>query len=310
MSVENGNPFRRPSEPPPDSDKPISSIRLRELAKQLEQVDEKTVRDEIEERLTDFMYPGYKIGSGQTADVYAGTTEDGTAGFCIKHNARKNSESAFDNPLEKEMELQVTALRILRTAREAGKNVGDVPKPWLYLKTKKNQEILSMDRVPGKTLRRLILEQVAAKMPDAYILPGYTRNDLATAHDDDLEEMVIDRYLRAGSKDTKQLYAAFLSKAGELPFLPLETALKVRNSIQELNRQRFFHRDLHDRNIMFSHDLSEVYFIDFGRSSHNEYTSANEAIDVEKVGTRIRYLDDMGILKTVGTVTKKAPKKA
>ncbi|MEO5927622.1 MAG: phosphotransferase [Patescibacteria group bacterium] len=295
---------------PPSSVKPDSTKRLRELAMTPERLLEQDVRQEVEERLRDMMQPALKIGEGQVADVYAGREGNGMGGFCIKHKARLTPETALDNELQVEMQLQERAYRILEDARVKGLSVARVPQPWVYIKTSKGEEILSMDRVPGKTLRRLMLERVVQNVPDKDILPGYRREMLKDAHDDDLEEMVLNRFLKAGAKSTAEMHQALVSQAGSPPFLSTELALQIRNTLQTLNRNGLYHRDLHAKNIMISDDLTQAYLIDFGRASYGEHTSMDEATDVERAGTKVRYLRDEGILSTISKLIPKPVKKA
>jgi serine/threonine protein kinase len=270
-------------------------------------MDEEDVRREIEEHLTNLMQPGYKIGSGQIADVYCGREDDEMEGFCIKHIARVTSKSSYENRLKREMELQTEAYRILERARAKGLSVGHIPRPWAYLKTSDNKEIMSMDRVPGKTLYRLMLEYAAKAMPDEHLLPGTRREDFPHLSDEDLAEMVLVRYLHSGTKTRAQLYAGLTAKAGT--FLPTETAVQLRNTVKALNAERLFHRDLHEKNVMFSDDLKSVYVIDFGSASHKEHANLKDATEVESMGSQLRYQRDDGILTTVASISKKVAKK-
>ncbi|MFZ2804310.1 MAG: hypothetical protein WA001_03730 [Patescibacteria group bacterium] len=309
------NPFlgpssqRPPSSRPPASENAPSSKRLRELAAQLERADEESVRTEIEEHVTELIQPGLKIGEGQIADVYCGRQQDDMEGYCIKHKARVINKSTYENSLKKEMDIQSEAYRILEEARAAGTPVARIPRPWLYLKTRDGREILSMDRVPGKTFYRFMLEKAAEKMPDDHFLPGTNRSEIPDLRDEDLEEMVLVRFLKMSSKTRNQLYQALVEKAGDPPFLPTETAIKLRNSIKALNAKKLFHRDLHEKNLMLSDDLSEVYLIDFGSASYKEHSDLTDATETERIGTKLRYQRDDGILSTVTKLAKKPPKR-
>jgi serine/threonine protein kinase len=315
MAME--NPFKNPhteqqrDSVPPSSEKPSSSRRLRELSQTPEHLRAEDVRREIEERLQDLMQPANKIGSGQVADVYSGRDEDGLSGFCIKHKARNTIETVLDCPLQEEMRLQEQAYRILEKARGQGKSVARIPQPWAYVKTAEGAEILSMDLVPGKTLRRLLLERAAHHMPEQHILPGYRSENLEAALDDDLEKMVMDNFLNANKKkNTAQLHRELVELAGNPPFLTKELALQVRNTLQTLHAAGFFHRDIHAKNIMISDDLTQASLIDFGRASFGEHTSMSEAVDVDRAGTKVQYLRDEGILSTISSLIPKPAKKA
>lgn len=302
------NPFARDSAPP-SSERPSSSRRLREIGKSPEIQGQEAIRLEIEERLRDLMQPALLIGEGQVADVYSGREEDDMQGFCIKHKARNTAETVLDNSLETEMKIQERAFRILEKERAAGKSVARVPQPWVYFKTSKGEEILSMDRVPGKTLRRLMLERAAQSIPEEDILPGYRRETLKDALDTDLEGMVNQYLMKEGATTTVELHRALVAHAGNPPFLTKELALQVRNTIQTLNAQGLYHRDIHSKNIMLSDDLSQAYLIDFGRASYGEHLTMEEAVDVHRAGTKVRYLRDEGILSTITSLIPKPAKK-
>lgn len=293
------NPFSTKENP--------SKNRPREVGTHFEASTQEDIHREIEEHLTDLMQPGLQIGQGQIADVYCGRTDDELADYCIKYSARVTGKTTFENRLKREMELQTTAYTILETARKNGNNVGRIPRPWSYYKTRDGKEIISMDRVPGKTLYRLLLERTAEQMPDEHLLPGARREDLPHLSDADLEEMVLVRFLRAANKTRSQLYAALVEKAGS--FLPTETAIQLRNTIRALHNERFYHRDLHEKNLMFSHDLTEVFIIDFGSASYKEYDTLQDATEVEQLGTKLRFQRDDGILTTVAKLVKKPAKK-
>ncbi len=55
---------------------------------------------------------------------------------------------------------------------------------------------------------------------------------------------------------------------------PLYDALK--SAIMHLNRNGYFHNDLHERNIMVSHDRTELFLIDFATATHMENTSGGD----------------------------------
>jgi len=296
----------RPSSNPPP---PSSRSRLRELAERRERVDSVEVRKEIQDHLLTLIHPSLLIGEGQIADVYCGRTDDEMDGFCIKQKVRATEKSPYEKTFQEEMRQQNTAYRLLEDAREEGMSVARVPKAWAYVKTDDGKEILAMERAPGKTLYRWMLEKASEKMPDAHLLQGCRREDIPLLPDRDLEDMVLVRYLNAKGKDHRQLYAALVGKAGEPPFIPAETTLKLRNALKVLGQKNFFHRDLHEKNLILSDDLEGVYMIDFGSSSYQEYQNIDEATNVERIGMKLRYQRDDGILSTILKMTRKPVKK-
>jgi serine/threonine protein kinase len=302
-------PERDRESQPPSSEKPASTKRLRELSEDFAERKQAEIQQEIEDRITDLMQPGLLIGEGQIGDVYCGRENDDMEGFCVKHKARNTAKSTYENNLQAEMKLQSDAFRILEEARAEGIAVGRVPRPWAYIKTSDGRELMTMDRMPGKTLYRIMLEKAADKMPDEHLLPGCKREDIPSVSDKDLAEMVITRFLHAETKTHKQLYTALMGKAGDPPFFPVEMAIKLRNTLRVLNGKKFFHRDLHEKNIIIADDFSDVAIIDFGSSSYGEYINLTEATEVEQMGSQLRFQRDDGILTTVSALTKKPVKK-
>jgi serine/threonine protein kinase len=306
-----GNPFQeripegRKSEPPPSS-----RSRLRMFMEEKKHGEDPNIIDsKIERYISSLMRPDLKIGEGQVGDVYCGRTEDEMDGFCIKHNARRKShieqELGEEKTLAEEMKLQEKAYAILEEARTKGQKVARVPKAWAYLTIEGGKEILAMERARGKTLHRILLEKAAEKMPESCFLPGYSRQNLVDIPNKDLEIMVFQNFLHTKG-NSPETYKILIQSLIDAPFLPTELTIKIRNSIQILNKHRFYHRDLHESNIIISDDLQEIYIIDFGSSSADEFSSLSEAATVERLGSRVVYQRrDTSILSTLMSITQK-----
>ncbi|MBI4138683.1 phosphotransferase [Candidatus Uhrbacteria bacterium] len=261
------------------------------------------LRTRIEREILAFKRQDLLVDSGEVADVYHGDPSEQMESYVIKHKARTREKSVYENDMETEMERQTDAYLIVQHARERGVAVADVPKPFAYIRTHDRQEFIAMERAPGKTLYRHLLDRLAAAMPDDHLLPGVKREDLPHLTDADLEEMALNRFLNAKGKSRAQLYQAIFSKVE--PFLPPTTALAVRNTVKELNANKFFHRDLHEKNLMLSDDLTHASIIDFGSASVGEFDSLADACETEVLGTKVRYAYDTGIVGTLAKVVKK-----
>lgn len=246
---------------------------------------------------------GQFIGSGEIADVFAGLESSGDEELCLKFIARSSKKSIYTNNLEREMELQVSAFDILEEERKKGDKMARTPRPIAYLKTDGGAEYMAMERVRGKTLYRILLERVAQQLPEEFLLPGMRPEDVSRASDEDMEQIVIWNYLKGREKTSRELYAALLERVERAPFLSADIFEKVRNAISALNKKGFFHRDLHEKNIMFSEDLSEAYLIDFGSSSSGEHNSPADAYEIEKWGEKIKFLDDKYIVHVLRRMT-------
>lgn len=239
------------------------------------------------------------IGSGEKADVYAGSAELGDQKLCVKHLARKGRGEVPESPLVQEMELQAKAREILLTARESeGMALVEVPYPVAYVRTGGNQEYFLMERVEGKTLYRTILENIASRVPESFFLQGMTAETLNDSNDADLEQIVL-AFLKTAKGNRRDFYEKISRQMEDHPFLPPETVLRVRNSIRILNSAGFYHRDLHLENIMLSDDLKRAWLIDFGTASFGEFSSPQDATEVERMGEPVRYINDSSIVLTM-----------
>lgn len=245
---------------------------------------------------------GQLIGAGEIADIFTGTEGSVGENICLKFVARHPAKAAYTNRLEQEMQMQVQAFDIVQEGQKDAP-MARIPRPIAYLKTDGGSEYLAMERVRGKTLYRILLERMAEQVPEDIFLPGMSREDIPTLNDEDIEKMVIWDYLKANQRTRKELYNIILERLEEAPFLTADIFEKVRNAINALQKAQLYHRDLHERNIMLTDDLSEAYIIDFGSASSGEYSSPSDAFEVEKWGEKIRFLDDKYILHVLRRIT-------
>ncbi|MEK7606596.1 MAG: aminoglycoside phosphotransferase family protein [Patescibacteria group bacterium] len=248
---------------------------------------------------------GQFIGSGEIADVFTGVKGSSGENICLKFVARHPAKAAYTNSLEQEMQMQVKAFDIVQEGKK-GAPMAKIPRPIAYLKSEGGSEYLAMERVRGKTLYRILLERMAEQMPEYLYLPGMRREDISALSDEDIERMVIWDYLKAQQRTRKELYNIILKRLEEKPFLSVGIVKKVRNAINALHGVQFYHRDLHEKNIMVSDDLTDAYLIDFGSASSGEYSSPSDAFEVDKSGEEIRFLDDKYILTVLDHMTVKA----
>ncbi len=281
----------------------VSRERSREPLTPQEREDFEGFLSEVIENAEATRSNGQCIGSGEIADVFTGLKGSGEENICLKYVARHPLKATYTNNLETEMRLQTDAFDLLQKEEKSGTPMAKIPQPVAYLKTDAGGEYLAMERVHGKTLYRILLERLAEQMPETLFLPGMRREDIPGLSDEDMERMVVWDYLNAQHRTSKELYSLILKRLERDPFLSADVFEKVRNAIGALNTAGFFHRDLHEKNIMLTDDLSDAYLIDFGSSSHGEHSSAQEAFETEKWGESIKFLDDKYILHVLRRLT-------
>ncbi len=160
---------------------------------------------------------------------------------------------------------------------------------------KENVSVLVMEFIPGKTFARYIYEQVIKRHPKLVHLKDVA-SELSMS---DIQENIATalEFKIPGGKHTdlgmkifeqEKVFGENIKKLveylGKTDFVLPETILnKVKNTVQLLHNNHFFHRDLHEKNIMITetHDgeVDDIFLIDFGLSiidtdndkQHNPY---------------------------------------
>lgn len=258
----------------------------------------------------------YNIGSGSVAEVYRADWEERE--YCIKHKAHSSPKESYENNWEDEMLAQTLAFEIIEEEEENNNiPLAKVPSPEYYLKTTEKEELIIMEQIRGKTLYRIILEEIAknvrqhifqANLPGAY---GPVDEEVLRLSEKDLERLVIDVELGAEnarkSKNDwelqKYLFKKIEKKLEDTEILPKEIRIQIQNTLKLWRKNNFYHRDLHIKNIMISNDLKQAYFIDFGSSG--QFRDSDEAYDQVIFGQKVIFFPDEGVLNYIDLLVKK-----
>ncbi|MCX6745166.1 MAG: protein kinase [Candidatus Parcubacteria bacterium] len=255
----------------------------------------------------------FNIGSGSIAEVYMADWQ-GYA-YCVKREEHQSPKKAYSKKMEQELDLQAQAFLLVKQRQAEGKPVALVPLPSFYIETSDGNKVLIMHRIEAKTLYRLMLEEVAKTIPADKIrdlLPGVTNFDVAVWPDNDLEELVIEGFYQAKTKRAdmtevqledylkKRIFNTLKNKK----FLPKIIMQQIANTLDVWKKNQFHHRDLHEKNIMISADLSQAYIIDFGTASYKEFERSEDAYDVQIMGENVMFFRDEGIFYTLDRLVK------
>jgi serine/threonine protein kinase len=215
---------------------------------------------------------------------------------------------------EHEFEMQMRAYQILKKYSEKGKQYAIVPKPFLASKSKipaalrgkiaqsgffdigeqSDADILIMDEVEGLDFKTMLLKKVVLLDTE---LDAY-KDGLDSMSYKELSHLVSEQ-LGLEWNDSSYLKDDFfveprnaekilmhLQKAGYV--VPADIVEQVRNTIELLNSHGFYHRDLHDRNIMIDQN-GFAYIIDFGEAVDSE---GHVADPYESDNANLRYRND------------------
>jgi len=253
----------------------------------------------------------YNIGSGSIAEVYR--ADIGQGEYCVKRKEHSSGKEIFEKRIEEEMELQAQAFLIVEEREKQNKPVAKVPKPLCYVETDDGQEMIIMERIKGKTLFRLMIEEIAQTIPEdklSEFLPGVRKEEIPDLSDRDMNELVIDGFMGAREKRKRMSKAELdnhlrdqiLRRFRTKKLLPKQIMHQIANTLDAWKKNNFFHRDLHENNLMISDDLSQAYIIDYGASSYNEYASAKDAYEIEKMGQQYLFFRDEGIFNILDQV--------
>ncbi len=174
-----------------------------------------------------------------------------------------------------------------------------------YLKAQKftyegdRAEIILMEFIKGEDLAHLLNRKIIELYPLSKITDDFLRariekskenqgltnfpiDDLILAVSDILELHKIPKgdstpeTITLMAQNSKKLYEALRVKGFTLPE---EIYDQVKNTILELHKNNFYHRDLHERNIMISETEKQAYIIDFGESVFDSLYSPEDTFD-------------------------------
>ncbi len=230
-----------------------------------------------------------RLGAGTTAEVMANNADPALKNFVSKFAYADRPHPGILNDLETEFDMQLKAWQMANDWAEKYPKAPrvHVPEPIGYVRQSGN-EVLVMERVRGKTLWRLLMENY---LRTEGLASGYVSDndieDLA-AHPDDalVEDVLIKRspmvnlYKQGRHKDIeKALWDNCFRKQSAVV---TEDQFKAIQAFANLSkREKFWHRDFHSKNVMLADD-GRVFVIDFGLSAAG--MEEKDAMNVERVG--------------------------
>ena len=198
------------------------------------------------------------IGEGEVGDVYSDIVLPGSSSeYVLKHHARADTSGLRHKPRQ-EVYAQAKAHSILESA---GKDTpcARAPRPYMFFERgDPPQTYVFMEKVSGKTLYRWILEK-------AFLTNPATQEEKTLEEIEDMDDaqlaytMFKDTYTISGRTITTRC----LELLKDSPFLSGDILLQFDNALKAFEKQKFYHRDLHEKNIMITDDMSQVYIIDF-----------------------------------------------
>ncbi len=235
----------------------------------------------------------------------------------------------------KEYERQSKAYEIVQNKilENDGKEYASIPKPYYYKEleidselkqmakndgmkpNQKKLEVLLMDFIDGNDLATMLYREVLKRHPDTVHLKEEEINQMSIT---ELEKEVSSclRFNVPGGKNsnpgenafeaeivfnenTKRMID-FLKRKGVK--LNREIFEKLKNTIDLLHSNGFFHRDLHERNVMLSDD--NIFIIDFGESISNVLPEFKEGVYNETMSDK-KWIDDKNILNKYKSLADK-----
>lgn len=274
---------------------------------------EKVIVEELAAAFLETVDAKYNIGSGSIAEVYMADWKGYS--YCVKREEHKSPKKAYSKTMAQELDLQGQAFLLVKQRQAEGKPVALVPLPSFYIETSDGNKVLVMHRIEAKTLYRLMLEQVAKTIPQEKVrdlLPGTDDFDYPNWREKDLEELVIEQFYQAKTKRATMtatqledyLKTKMFNTLKRNKFLPKNIMFQIANTLDVWKKNKFYHRDLHEKNVMISNDLSQAYIIDFGTASYQEFDKAADAYDLQIMGEDVMFFRDEGIFITLDNLVK------
>ena len=237
-----------------------------------------------------FIEEGDVLGSGQYAAVHADPKKNQSE-TAIKFFHEPTKQTKATNDAREEIKFQGIAFD---TLNEATVPCAKAPCPQFYAQTESGQEFISMEEIHGKTLFRLILEQ-------AVIQTGRKTDleEINETSDDELERLILGQSSNTKALAKTEKLMKFIKNPS---FLPIGLMRQFEEALKLFKSKNLFHGDLHPKNIMISHDLSQMYIIDFGTASFGkrDYTE----IQGEKEGFHEYFMPDNQCMGILGSLTQ------
>ncbi len=270
-------------------------------------------------------------GVGTKGDFYS----RGDSNVGVKHLARPERAMPYENTLREEARLQTLALLTLERARLAQQaRIDSEPDPskkaWLAQRMPSKvpfvvgyardeaaaergeaSEYIVMETVPGKTLSHLMFQKMAEKLRENDPAKYAVFADASAWREDVLIDAFIahvDELKGYTKEDAAQVIYNTLHGSG---IFSEDVALQVGAAVRALNNAGFFHRDLHERNIMISEDGTQSFIIDFGTAKYDPAYGEDSRLDRQgayDVGAGQKLWDDQNIAFSIPDLTSN-PKK-
>ena len=250
---------------------------------------------EREQILQHFFKTARIVARGTEADVLV--SRDALHAFCLKKSARTTPRTSFNAGMHSEVDKHKTAFDLLKEAEKQNIPLAKVPKPLISFRDPSGKdEWILMEFIPGKTLWRVIMEKLIETV-DERTIQGWKREDLLHMDDETLSDYIVKIFrLSEISNPLKQL-EALLRQLKDNKFLKKELFVALANTIRILNQNRFFHRDLHPQNIMFTEN--NVWLIDFAYSLYDPASAVGDPYEEMKMGQNLSFTHDEGILSVL-----------
>lgn len=227
------------------------------------------------------------VGSGRSADVFLlniwENAEKGVTPWVIKQESRRTREQEIlETSLEKEMYLQDKAHQIIERAEKDNpdKKYARIPKP-LSLLMQEKKKWLIMEYIPGETLFERAMRQVLITYNEDNVL--LSKEDIEAMSKEEMLDLlssdeyrsllpprVLEELNNGGELDEQSfIYIGLLanrSTKGPSKILTLEQYEALENTLNELHKNRLWHRDLHASNIKLG-PTGDMTILDFGLST-------------------------------------------
>ncbi len=230
-----------------------------------------------------------RLGAGTTAEVCAYLTDPALQKFVSKFAYADRPHEGVLNDLETEFDMQLRAWQMVNGWAEKYPKAPrvHVPEPIGYAR-KEDKEAIVMERVPGKTLWRLLMENY---LRTEGVASGHVSErdieDLTTHPDDALiEDVLIKRtpmanlYQQGRHKDIeKTLWDNCFRKQSAI--VSEEQFKAIQTFAVLAKREKFWHRDFHSKNVMLADD-GRTFVIDFGLTTAD--MEEKDAMSIERVG--------------------------
>ncbi len=229
------------------------------------------------------------VGHGTVGEIYCYTSDKAKAEVVTKVDKSGSPRHPLQNSLRVEFEMQKDAWRRVKKWQELYPKVefATVPKPVAFLRADDGREAIVMERVRGKNLWHLALENYIRTNAEHFKKEaGVDLKEIeqaCEAGEDGIVDFLFQRapgrlrdlFVRGENKTIEQEVWRECYRKGSAIITP-EQFSKILKFTLMAKREKFYHRDFHSRNVMIGDD-GEVYVIDFGLSSSGQ-NSEREAM--------------------------------